>query len=79
MKKEYLYWTDKQWEALRRMVGLNGSLDVSLSIGKVRLSKVSSHYELEYPTHIVTLKKDVPPSNTDLTYLRYMYNEYMSI
>ena len=74
-----MYWADIQWEALRRMVGLNGTLGVSMSMGMVRLSKVSSHYELKYPTHTVTLKKDVPPNSTDLTYLRYMYNEYMSI
>lgn len=73
------FWTDKQWEALRRMVGLRGTFNVSMSIGVVRLSRVSSHYELEYPTHIVTLKKDVPPNSTDLSYLYYMYNEYMSI
>ena len=73
------FWTDRQWEALRRMVGLSGTLGVSMSIGMVRLTKVLEHYELEYPTHIVTLKKNVPPSSTDLTYLRYMYNEYMSM
>lgn len=75
------FWTDRQWDALFRMTGHNRSFVVSMGIGDVYLNRMSgvTHYELEYPTHSVTLKKDVPPNSKDLTYLRYMYNEYMSI
>jgi len=33
---------------------------------------------LEYPTHIVTLKKDVPPNGRDLRYLRMLYDRWGS-
>lgn len=83
MKKEYLYWTDKQWEALKKMTSSSMFKGTTwwacdLSIGRVKLNRVLEHYELEYPTHIVTLKKHVPPNGTDLHYLRYMYNEWSS-
>ena len=75
------FWTNRQWDALLRMTGHNGSFVASMSIGDVYLNRMSgvTHYVLEYPTHSVTLKKDVPPNSTDLTYLRYMYDMYMSI
>ena len=75
------YWTNRQWDALLRMTGDNKSFVVSMSIGDVYLNRMSgvTHYVLEYPTHSVTLKKDVPPNSKDLDSLRYMYEMYMSI
>jgi hypothetical protein len=73
--------TEKQWNALERMTWnkYNTNFFSSLlSVGEVTLTKVLEHYVLEYPTHSVTLKKDKSVSGTDLHYLRYLYNEYMS-
>jgi hypothetical protein len=73
--------TEKQWNALERMTWnkYNTNFFSSLlSVGEVTLTKVLEHYVLEYPTHSVTLKKDKSVSGTDLHYLRYLYNEYLS-
>lgn len=75
------FWTNRQWDALLRMTGHNKSFVVSMSIGDVYLNRMGgvTRYRLEYPTHSVTLKKDVPPNSKDLDTLRYMYEMYMSI
>lgn len=75
------YWTDKQWDALLLMTGDSGSFSVSMSIGDVHLNRMSgvTRYELEYPTHIVSLRRHVPPNDKELDTLRYMYEMYMSI
>ena len=73
--------TDNQWNALERMTRSkynNFFFSSTLSVGEVTIRKVLAHYELEYPTHSVTLKKDKSVNSTDLHYLRYLYNEYMS-
>jgi hypothetical protein len=73
--------TDSQWEALERMTRSkynNNFFSSTLSVGEVTIRKVLAHYELEYPTHSVTLKKDKSVNGTDLHYLRYLYNEYLS-
>jgi len=69
--------TDKQWNALDTMTGHNGKFSTLVSIGKITIRKVLAHYELEYPTHYVTLKKDKSVNSTDLHYLRYLYNEWL--
>ena len=75
------FWTNRQWDALLRMTGHNKSFVVPMSIGDVYLKRMSGviHYVLEYPTHMVTLKRGVPPNSKDLDTLRYMYEIYMSI
>lgn len=75
------FWTNRQWDALFRMTGHNRSFVVSMGIGDVYLNRMggATHYVLEYPTHIVTLKKNVPPNSKELDTLRYMYEMYMSI
>ena len=75
------FWTQRQWDALLRMTGDCGGFIASMSIGDVYLKRMSgvTRYELEYPTHSVTLKKDVPPNSKDLDTLRYMYEMFMSI
>ena len=73
--------TDSQWNALERMTESkynNNFFSSTLSIGEVTIRKISEHYVLEYPTHSVTLKKDKSVNSTDLHYLRYLYNEYLS-
>lgn len=78
------FWTDTQWEALKKMTSSSMFKGTTwwacdLSIGRVKLDRLSDgSYQLEYPTHYVTLKKDVPPNSIDLSYLRYMYNEWSS-
>jgi len=51
----------------------------TLSIGEVTIRRVINHYQLEYPTHYVTLKKDKSVNGTDSAYLRYLYNEWLSM
>ena len=73
--------TDSQWNALERMTESkynNNFFSSTLSLGEVTIRKVLEHYQLEYPTHYVTLKKDKSVNGTDLQYLRYLYNEYLS-
>ena len=73
--------TDNQWNALERMTRSkynNNFFASTLSVGEVTIRKISKHYVLEYPTHYVTLKKDKSVNSTDLHYLRYLYNEYLS-
>lgn len=75
---------DTQWEALKKMTSSSIFQGVTwwacdLEIGRVRVNRVSNEsYELEYPTHYVTLKKDKSVSGTDLHYLRILYNEWSS-
>ena len=74
--------TDKQWNALNKMTESkwnNNFFSAILSLGEVTIRKVLDHYELEYPSHSVSLYKDRDINGTDLHYLRYLYNEYMSI
>ena len=78
------FWTDTQWEALKKMTSTS-MFDgctwwaCDLDIGRVRVNRLSDEsYELEYPTHYVTLKKHVPPNGTDLYYLRILYNGWSS-
>lgn len=74
--------TDTQWNALERMTRSkynNNFFSSLLSVGEVTIRKISEHYVLEYPTHYVTLKKDKSVNSTDLHYLHYLYNEYLSI
>jgi len=74
--------TDKQWNALERMTGSkwnNNFFSSTLSIGEVTIRRVINHYQLEYPTHYVTLKKDKSVNGTDSAYLRYLYNEWLSM
>lgn len=75
------YWTDKQWDALLQMTGDTRSFVVSMSIGDVYLTRMNgvTRYELEYPTHSVTLRRHVPPNDKELDTLRYMYEMFMSI
>jgi len=71
---------DKQWNALERMTESkynNNFFSSTLSVGMVTLREVLNGFELEYPTHSVTLKKDKSVSSTDLHYLRYLYNEWL--
>lgn len=76
--------TERQWNALERMCSKE-PFSATLSLGDVTLTKIKTRvksfpiYRLEYPTHSVTLKKDTSVNGTDLHYLRYLYNEYMSI
>ena len=75
------YFTDQQWEALQKMTSssiFKGTTwwAYDFEIGRVKLNRVSEHYELEYPTHIVTLKRNVPPNKKDLRYLRMLYGRW---
>lgn len=74
--------TDKQWNALERMTDSkwnNPFFSSTLSIGEVTIRRVLDHYELEYPSYSVSLYKDRDIHGTDLLYLHYLYNEYMSM
>jgi hypothetical protein len=70
--------TDEQWNGLERMVKDTPWFSALLSIGEVKLVKKDDRFELEYPTHYVTLKKDKRVNGTDLLYLRFLYNAYLS-
>jgi len=76
--------TDKQLNALKKMTSSSMFKGVTwwacdLDIGRVRVNRLTNEsYELEYPTHYVTLKKDKSVSGTDLHYLRILYNEWSS-
>lgn len=73
---------DNQWEALKKMTSSSMFRGTTwwacdLSIGRVRVNRLSDEsYELEYPTHYVTLKKDKSVSSTDLNYLRILYTQW---
>lgn len=75
--------TNSQWSALDRMTS-SSSFSSLLSVGKVTLTKVKTRvktfpiYTLEYPSYSVKLYRDTDISGTDLHYLHYLYNEYMS-
>jgi hypothetical protein len=74
--------TDKQWNALNKMTESNyghNFFSSTLSLGEVTIRKVLDHYELEYPSHSVSLYKDGDINGTDLHYLRYLYNEWMYV
>lgn len=78
--------TDTQWKALKKMTSSSMFKGTTwwacdLYIGRVKVNRMggATHYVLEYPTHIVTLKKNVPPNSKELDTLRYMYEMYMSI
>ena len=76
--------TDNQWSALERMCSKE-PFSATLSLGDVTLTKIKTRvksfpiYRLEYPTHSVTLKKDKSVNGTDLHYLRFLYNEWLSM
>ena len=70
--------TDKEVLALKRLT-LRGPYECEMSVGEVRLiPQVDGSYVLEYPSYNVHLYIDKDISPTDKTYLRYMYNEYLS-
>ena len=74
--------TDTQWEALKKMTSTSMFKGCTwwacdLDIGRVRVNRLSDEsYELEYPTHYVTLKKGKSVSSTDLSFLRILYKEW---
>jgi predicted ATP-grasp superfamily ATP-dependent carboligase len=73
--------TDKQWMALEKMTESkwdNFFFSTILSIGEVTIRRVLEHYELEYPSYSVSLYRDRDINGTDLLYLRYLYNEWLS-
>ena len=75
---------DKQLNALKKMTSssiFKGTTwwACDLDIGRVRVNRLSEEsYELEYPTHYVTLKEGKSISGTDLHYLHILYNEWSS-
>lgn len=70
--------TDKEILALQRLT-LRGPYECEMSIGEMRLiPQVDGSYVLQYPSYNVHLYIDKDISPTDKTYLRYMYNEYLS-
>jgi len=76
--------TDKQWNALERMCS-KGPFSATLSLGDVTLTKIKTRvksfpiYRLEYPSYDIELYKDSSIDNTDGHYLRYLYNEWLSM
>jgi len=68
--------TDKQWSALIRMVGCSYTdrFSVEASLGKITLIKKDDGFDLEYPSHSISLYRDVDIPSTDGYYLHYMYN-----
>lgn len=74
--------TETQWNALKRMTKSkynNNFFSATLSIGEVTLRETDLGFELEYPSYSVSLYKGAPLSSIDKSYLRYLYNEYMSM
>ena len=74
--------TDKQWNALKRMTSNKYNTNFfscTLSLGEVTLRETDMGFELEYPSNSVTLYRDTDISHYDKSYLRYLYNEYMSM
>ena len=70
--------TDKEILALRRLT-LRGSFECTMSLGEIRLiPQVDGSYYLMYPSYIVPLHIDKDIDSHDRSYLRYMYNEYLS-
>lgn len=69
--------TDKQWNALLRMTK-GWYFSSTLSVGTVTLREIPNGFELEYPSYSVPLYKDSSISGTDLHYLRYLYNEWLT-
>tara|TARA_Y100000389_G_scaffold30426_1_gene25787 strand:+ start:362 stop:586 length:225 start_codon:yes stop_codon:yes gene_type:complete len=65
---------DSQWSALIRMTR-GGVHSVEASLGKITLLKKDDGFDLEYPSHSVSLYRDSPIPSTDGYYLHYMYNE----
>ena len=71
--------TDKEILALKRLT-LHGPFECEMSVGEVRLiPQVDGSYYLMYPSYFVPLHIDKDIDSHDRHYLRYMYNEYMSI
>ena len=75
--------TDKQWEALKKMTSssiFKGTTwwACDLEIGRVKINRLDDHYELEYPSYSVILRKDNPIDGMDSHYLRTLYNEWSS-
>jgi hypothetical protein len=74
--------TDKQLNALKKMTSSSMFRGTTwwacdLDIGKVRVNRLSNDsYELEYPTHYVTLRRGKRVTGYDLNYLRVLYNEW---
>ena len=74
--------TDKQWDALKRMTSSkynNNFFSSTLALGEVTLRETDMGFELEYPSNSVPLYRDTDISHYDKCYLRYLYNEYMSM
>lgn len=84
--------TKSQWNALKRMTESkynHNFFSSTLSIGVVTLKMVKFGptligstligFELEYPSYSVSLYKDKPIPSHDKLYLRYLYNEWMSV
>lgn len=75
---------DRQWKSLKKMTSSSMFKGTTwwacdLNIGRVRVNRLSDEtYELEYPTHYVTLKRGKSVSDTDLNYLRVLYNQWSS-
>jgi hypothetical protein len=74
--------TDKQLNALKKMTSSSMFRRTTwwacdLDIGRVRVNRLSNDsYELEYPTHYVTLRRGKRVTGYDLNYLRVLYNEW---
>lgn len=72
--------TNEQWSALIRMTrcGNGDRLSVEASLGKITLIKKDDgrrlYFDLEYPSHSVSLYWDVDIPSTDGYYLHYMYD-----
>ena len=70
--------TDKEVLALKRLT-LRGSFECKMSIGDIRLiPQVDGSYYLMYPSYFVHLYIDKDIDSHDRSYLRYMYDEYLS-
>ena len=69
---------DSQWSALIRVTEVHGVYSVEASLGKITLLKKDDGFDLEYPTHTISLYRDSSISSSDKYYLHYMYNEWLS-
>ena len=74
----WVYMNDSQWSALIRVTEVDGMYSVEASLGKITLLKKDDGFDLEYPSHSVSLYRDSSIPSTDRYYLHYMYNEWLS-
>ena len=69
----WVYMNDSQWSALIRVTEGHGMYSVEASLGKITLLKKDDGFDLEYPSHSVSLYRDSSIPSTDRYYLHYSH------